>query len=185
MKIINLILTLAVIGVGYLLFKTINEPIQFNKAKEQREDLIHDKLLYIRDVQMAYKEINNKFCATFDSLAMFVKNDSLLVTKVIGDPDKVDSKVRYITTKIPVSDSLSHAIFKVENLAKIPNVEGEEFLLETATLDKGRIIVPLFQVSTTFPKAFKGLNKKYIDPNGIIKVGSLFEPNYNGNWQGK
>lgn len=188
-RIINLVLTIGVFAAGFFLYKTIQEPIKFNAEYEQRNEMVKEKLKYIRDLQLAYKDVHGSFASTFDSLGMFVKEDSMRIVKIIGDPDELDAQgnpvpvVREII-KIPVRDTLMKDKYPVDQLADIPGVEGEKFSLEKGTLERGRIMVPVFQVVATFPQMLKGMNQKYIDPTQVRKVGSLDEPNYNGNWEG-
>ncbi len=183
MKIVNLVLTLAVFGLGYLLFQTIYEPIAFDKEYNKRNSAVIEKLTYIKDLQLAHKDVHGEFSKTFEGLTKFVNKDSIEVVKVIGDPDKLDAEVTYLVTKIPVRDTLVNKKYPIENLSNIPNLEGEKFALDAGTIERGRIKVPVFQVSTPYTQMLKGLNAKYIDPNSERKIGSLMEPNYNGNWE--
>jgi hypothetical protein len=187
MKVVNVLLAVGILAAGYFLFKSIEEPIVFNKAKKTRYDDVQQKLTYIKDLQLAYKDIYGKFSGTFDSLAIFVQQDSMKITKVIGDPDQLDVygkpvPVTYEISKIPAKDSLMNPKFDVTDLATLPNVEGEKFDMAASIIEKGRVMVPVFEVSATNEQILKGLQKKYIDPNIVRKVGSMTEPNYNGNW---
>ncbi len=187
MKVLNILLSIGVLVAGYFLFRTIKEPIEFNTAKEKRDAAVIEKLTYIQTLQLAYKDVHGQFSGTFDSLALFVQQDSMKITKVIGDPDELDAEgnpvpVTYEVYKIPVKDSLSNSNFDLQDLASIPNVEGEKFSIASSKVERGRIIVPVFEVIATNEQILKGLKSKYIEPNRNIKVGSLTEPNYNGNW---
>ena len=183
MKIVNLVLTLAVLGLGYLLFKTIYEPIAFDKEYNKRNSAVIEKLTYIKDLQLAHKDVHGEFSKTFDDLERFVMKDSIEVVKVIGDPDQLDADVKYIVNKIPVRDTLISKKYDIKKLDEIPFVENEKFSLDASTIERGRIKVPVFEVSTPYTQMLKGLNTKYIDPNKERKIGSLMEPNYNGNWE--
>jgi len=189
-RIINIILTIGVFVAGYFLYRTIQEPIAFNAEFQKRDAAVIAKLKYLRDLEVAYKEVHDDFTASFDSLAIFIRQDSMSIIRIIGDPDELDAlgnpvPVTREVIKIPVQDSLVHPNYGLETLANIPNVEGEKFTLEKAILERGRIKVPVFQIQAEYPKMLKGLNKNYIDPTLVRKVGSLDEPSYNGNWEGK
>lgn len=187
-RILNVILTIGVFAAGYFLYRTIQEPIKFNAEYEKRNDVVIEKLKYLRDLELAYKDEYDHFTSSFDSLAYFVTEDSMSIIRIIGDPDELDAEGNPVPVireviKIPVRDTLMNTAYSPETLGAIPGVEGEVFSLKTATLEKGRIKVPVFEIAATFPQMLKGLNKNYIDPAGVRKVGSLEEPNYNGNWE--
>jgi hypothetical protein len=187
MKIVNLLLAVGVIVAGYFLFRTIKEPIEFNTAKEARYATVIEKLTYIKDLQLAYNDVHGNFSNSFDSLAIFVEQDSMKITKVVGDPDQLDVygkpvPVTYEVRVIPAKDSLVNPKFDVRDLASIPNAEGEKFTIAASKIEKGRVNVPVFEVIATNEQILKGLPAKYIDAGVVRKVGSLTEPNYNGNW---
>ncbi|MEZ5024399.1 MAG: hypothetical protein R2728_14295 [Chitinophagales bacterium] len=120
-------------------------------------------------------------------LAYFVKNDSIEITKIIGDKDELNAdgkkvEVTYEVTKIAVKDSLSNPKFDLSQLGLVPGVEGESFTMDASKIERGRIEVPVFEVSVGFGQMLKGLKAKYIKEEEIRKVGSMMEPNYNGNW---
>lgn len=186
-KVVNIVLTLAVFGVGYLLVQTLQEPIKFKAESEKRDALVIDKLTYIKDLQLAFKDENGHFASTFDSLGLFLANDSMKITKIIGDRDQLDAEgnameVRYEITKIPVKDTLANPLYAATDLASVPGVEGEKFDIETRMLERGRIMVPVYEIGVGYDRMFKGLKEKYIDKSQTRKIGSLYEANYNGNW---
>jgi hypothetical protein len=190
MRIINILLTIGVFVAGFFLYKTISEPISFKREFERRDEIVIDKLKYIRDLELSYKNVHKKFADDFDELVRFVQEDSMSIIKIIGDPDQLDAEGNPVPVireviKIPAVDTLSSNNWPLESLAEIPSVDGETFTLETGELERGRIIVPVFKVTATYPQMLKGMNKSYIDPTLARTVGSLDEPSYNGNWEGK
>jgi hypothetical protein len=189
-RIINIILTLGVFVAAYFLYNTIQEPIRFNAEFKKRNDQVIEKLKYIRDLELAYKDVHDKFAGSFEDLIRFAKEDSMAIIRIIGDPDQLDAYGNPVPVireviKIPVRDTLLNPKWPLESLANIPTVEGEKFSIETGELERGRINVPVFEIAATYPQMLKGMNKNYIDPNLVRKVGSLEEPSYNGNWEGK
>jgi hypothetical protein len=186
-RIINILLSIGVFVALYFLYRTIQEPIEFNAAANARDKQVIEKLTYIKDLQLAYKDHYGKFSATFDSLEYYVMNDTFTITKIIGDKDELDAEgkkvqVTYETTKIAVKDSLMNPKFDLSQLAQVPGVEGETFDMDASKIERGRIQVPVFEVSVGYAKMLKGLKAKYIKEEEVRMVGSLTEPNYNGNW---
>jgi hypothetical protein len=185
MKIINIVLTLIIITLAVFLVKTLNDPIQFDKERTKRMELVKRKMIYIRTLQLAHNDVHNKFASTFDSLRIFVENDSFNVIKMIGDPDALNATVTYQKFKTSVRDSLMNKSFDLKMLDQIPIVEGETFKMETDVITKGKFDVPVMLLEATFPQILKGLNEDFIDVNKTMTIGSLNEPVYNGNWEGK
>jgi hypothetical protein len=72
------------------------------------------------------------------------------------------------------------------NLTALTNVPHSEELysVDAGRVEKGKVMVQVFEISTTYSAVFTGLdaeNKKY-DLNGLLKVGSMDEASLNGNW---
>lgn len=185
MKILNIILTVVVIGLGILLFKTLNEPIKFDKERNKRMEQVKRKMMYIRTLQLAHNEVHNKFASTFDSLRIFVENDSFDVVKMIGNADALDGSVTYQKFRVSVRDSIQNNNFKLASLSEIPLVENESFKMEADVITKGKFDVPVMLIEATYPQILKGLSEDFIDVNKTMTIGSLYEPVYNGNWEGK
>lgn len=75
MKITFRILLIAAICVmGYLCVTSITTPIEFEKAQNQREKAIIQKLIDIRSVELEYQKQNGVFCANTDTLVHFILN---------------------------------------------------------------------------------------------------------------
>ena len=56
--------------------------------------------------------------------------------------------------------------------------------IDAGEIEKGKVIVQVFEISTTYGTIFTGLdakNKSY-NLNSLLKVGSMQEASLNGNW---
>ncbi len=186
-RIINLLLTIGVFAAGYFLVRTIQEPIEFNTELNKRDQQVIEKLSYIKELQLAYKGEKGQFAGSFDSLAHFVEYGEMKITKIIGDRDELDEEgnpvpVTYEIITISVKDSLKNAKFALDKLAIVPGVENEKFNIQASKIERGRISVPVYEVGITYAQMLKGLKTKYIEAELERKIGSMIEPNYNGNW---
>src|SRR5690606_4313363 len=72
--VVNLVLWIIIFVLGYFTFMSVYGEIQFNQLKEKRYSQVIDKLIDIRDTQLAYKQVNGKFTDSFDELVKFVDN---------------------------------------------------------------------------------------------------------------
>ena len=70
--IVQIVLVLAVIFLGYTLYEIIQEPIRFEKIKNRRYSKIKERLEHIRDAQKAYRAEYNEFAGDFNTLVAFV-----------------------------------------------------------------------------------------------------------------
>lgn len=66
----------------------------------------------------------------------------------------------------------------------VPFSGGDEFRMQAGVIEKNKVNVNVFEVSTTLEKVFTGLETKNenIKLTDEIKVGSMNEPITTGNW---
>lgn len=82
-----LILPACIAGLVYLLVDSIQQPVRFNKVKAYRESVAVQRLKDIRDLQVAYKNVNGKYVSTVDSLKKFYNEGKIKVVMQIGSKD--------------------------------------------------------------------------------------------------
>ena len=82
-----LILPLVIVGLTVALVKSIMEPVDFNKHKAYRESVAVQRLKDIRDLQVAYKNVNGKYSSTIDSLKLFYNEGKMKITMQVGSKD--------------------------------------------------------------------------------------------------
>ena len=56
--ILQIVLWIACIVLGYLIYQSVNAPIEFNKVRKERFSEVITKLKDIRNAQEAYKSVN-------------------------------------------------------------------------------------------------------------------------------
>ena len=93
-----LILPLCIAGLVYLLVDSIQQPVKFNKIKAYRESIAVQRLKDIRDLQVAYKNVNGKYVSTIDSLKKFYNEGKIEVVMQVGSKD--DSLAMANTKKV-------------------------------------------------------------------------------------
>ncbi len=82
-----LILPLIIVGLTYALVKSVMEPVEFNKHKDYRSEIAIQRLKDIRDLQVAYKNVNARYSSTIDSLIMFYNEGKMQITLQVGSKD--------------------------------------------------------------------------------------------------
>ena len=93
-----LILPLAIVGLTWATVKSVMEPVEFNKYKAYREGIAVQRLKDIRDLQVAFKNVNGKYSSTIDSLKLFYNEGKMKITMQVGSKD--DSLAMANTDKI-------------------------------------------------------------------------------------
>ena len=58
------ILPVCIAGLVYLNVKSISEPVEFKKHREYRESVAVQRLKDIRDLQVAFKNVNGRYSPT-------------------------------------------------------------------------------------------------------------------------
>ena len=82
-----LILPLCIAGLVYLNVNSISEPVKFKKHREYRESVAVQRLKDIRELQVAYKNVNARYASTIDSLQQFYNEGKMKITLQVGSKD--------------------------------------------------------------------------------------------------
>ncbi|TLX71509.1 hypothetical protein E9993_20365 [Labilibacter sediminis] len=206
--VIQIVLIIAIVGLGYFCYDSINSVIEFNRIQKVRQDINIDKLKDIRTAQVAYKTVNEKYTGNFDTLINFVKTDSLLLIKKEGslsdsllEAGWTEEKalklgmIKRDTILVSVLDSLFTNNYPIDSLRYVPFVEGEEYELGSGVVQTGSgVKVQVFEAKIHNNIYLDGLDKQEIinlndkalklEKYPGLKVGSLEETNNNaGNWE--
>ena len=207
--VLQISLFIVAVVLSIFIYKSIKEPIDFEKAKKVRYEVTVEKLKDIRKAQLAYKDVYGRFTGSWDTLINFVMNEKVINVRKVGELN--DSMVEAgITEKkaiemgLIVRDSVRvaalEAIFgagyDAKNLKYIP-VPGEptEFHLgATVVITGSGIGVPVFEAKAHNNVILRGLNPQLIinlndqrranEKYPGLLVGSLTETTNNaGNWE--
>ena len=201
-KQIALILIPLNIILAYFVYNSINSEVEFQKIAKVRIAENVQKLKDIRAVQIAYKSKYKGFSDDFDSLMVFLNADSLAVIKSEGEaPDSltelqalhvglISRDTVYVAAKSHIfnADYLTtrdeNYPLDLEQLRYIPYTKNKSYEIDAGSIEKGKVIVQVFEVSAQYGDVLIGLdaeNKKY-DLQGLLRVGSMSEASLNGNW---
>ena len=184
-----LILPACIAGLAYALVASIMEPVHFEKHREYRKGIAVQRLKDIRELQVAYKNVNGKYTADVDSLIMFYKDGKMKVVMQIGSQDdsvavantkalkrrkprikpeemlklynQGQSLVFKIENEVAVRDTLfnDRENFVVDSLAFIPFC-GDSIIMASTVKKVSGVNVPLFEASMPYKSLLKGLNNQ-------------------------
>jgi ABC-type multidrug transport system fused ATPase/permease subunit len=186
---VTIVIFVGAIGLSYLNYRSIKDPVDFKKERERRYKHVVQRLKDLRSIQLAYKNSYGKYTANYDTLLNFLKTDSFRVVKAIGNvPDAMTEMealeagiISRDTLLYSVADSLFNrvnlanrvGVLFIDSLPYVPFTNAVKFTMETAIIEKGSVKVPVFQI----------VDSKPFDKKLVMQVGSLTEPSTSGNWE--
>ena len=103
--IIEVVLLAGIVFLVIANYKSIMEPLNFNKQKDYRESVAIERLKDIRTLQVAYKTVNGKFTSTVDSLKMFYETGEMPIVLQIGSNDDSAAVAHTEQVKRPTAGS--------------------------------------------------------------------------------
>jgi hypothetical protein len=210
MKIVlQILLFIVAIVLTYFIYDSIQQPIDFKKAKEERYSTTVKRLKDIRKAEIAYKEVYGQFTGSWDTLINFVINDSVRNVRKIGE--LTDSMIeaglsekKAIQLGLLIRDTIRESVveaifgksFDATQLKMVPvsGAPSEFHLGATIIITGSGIGVPVFEAKVHNNIVLNGLdpqllinlndqrrtNEKY--PG--LRVGSLTQTvNNSGNWE--
>ena len=200
-KTVQLLLWPVIIILAWLVYRSPISLKEFQEETNFRKSAVIQDLKDIRTAQIAFKDKYRVYADDFNSLLSFVKNDSLAVVKAIGEtPDSLTEDQALLagiisrdTVFVPVYQTIynqdyldtrdSRFPFDLEKLQMVP-FSDETFNIESGNIEKGKVVVQVFEVSTTFGTFLNGLDatNKGIDLDNTLRVGSMSDASINGNW---
>lgn len=202
-KVIQIVLVVVIIGLAYVLVDQILTPMKFQTAKSTRETAVIERLKDIRIAQRAYKQVNQKYAPSFDSLIYFVLNDSLTFEKAIGSADDSVAVAKGLVKKETFKMAAIDTIFgakklspdQIKSFALIPYGNGTKFIMDAGTFTtESKVVVPVFECKAPYKDFLSDLDmqelvnlideRKTFEKYPGLKVGSMTEAtNDAGNWE--
>lgn len=206
--ILQIVLLIVILGLSYAIYESIMQPIRFQEKQKIRSTAVIDRLKSIRDVQVAYRNINERYTGSFDTLIDFLKTANIPVVKMEGsltdsliEAGVTEAKalamglIKRDTIYVPAKDSLVKKGFNPDSLQYVPYTDKAKFEMGAGILTTGSgVKVQVFEAKVPNSVFLNGLDHQEIinlndrarklDRYPGIKVGSLEEANNNaGNWE--
>ena len=80
-NVLKVVLLFVAIGLAYICYRSIKNPIDFQEVKTSREELVIKRLVDIKKAQEEYFTQNKKYAADFETLIDFIKNGRMGIVK--------------------------------------------------------------------------------------------------------
>ena len=197
LNVIKLVFVALIAVAAYMNYDSIQSKIELEKEIKKRNKVVQTKLEKIRDAQIEYKKLKGEYAGSFNQLLDFLNNDSLIIVYSEGEvPDSLlGQEARALelgiivrdTTKVPVRQELFKEDFDkiVKDMNIVPYSDGVEFEIAAGEIEKGKVMVKVFEVKTQYKNVYNGLDLKNegVDLDAYIAIGSMEEPTTNGNWK--
>ena len=205
--VLNIALWGLIIFLGYQTYMSIYNPILFNQEKNKRYAKVIDKLIDIRDAELAHKQVTGKFTDNFDELIKFIesakytitqrRDSSVLdaaLTKQFGVDMFKDIVIIDTLGFVSVKDSLFKNSDRYKTMMDVPvGKPGSKFNLRAGFIEQSDVNIPVFEASVAKDIILYDLDRDLViqenqvvsvdGVNGnVLKVGSMEEVNTNGNW---
>lgn len=194
---LKILLSIVIVVLGYLIYQSIMQPVEFNREKAQREARVVQRLIDIRDAQLLFRQDHGEFANSFDTLLAYIRTGEIPVVSIIPDPDDttftktITDTLRYVS----VVDSLykHRRGFRLDNLPIIPFSKQDTFEMDAGKIVRGGVNVSVFEAKATFAQYLQGLDEQrvanviahmeQIERYPGLRVGSMTEPSTDGNWE--
>ncbi|MDN3493684.1 hypothetical protein [Winogradskyella bathintestinalis] len=202
--VINILLWALIIFLGYMTYMSVYKEIQFNTLKEKRFAVVIDRLIDIRDAQLAYKDVNGTYTDSFDKLIKFVetgkvpitqRRDTLVLdeerTKAFGGVETMKTETLIDTLSYySVKDSIFGGSDRYKNMMNVGvGKEGATFEMKAGKLDEFSVFEASVDKAVILDDQEKYLiekEKQVVSVDGVngpsLKVGSMDEVFTKGNW---
>lgn len=197
LNIVKIVFVALIAVAAYMNYDSIQSKIELEKEIKKRNQIVQERLENIRDAQIEYKKLKGEYAGNFNNLLDFLNNDSIILVYSEGEvPDSlIGQEARALelgiiirdTTKVPVREELFKENFDkvVKDMNIVPFSDGVEFEIASGEIEKGKVMVKVFEVKTPYKNVYNGLDLKNegVDLDAYIAVGSMEEPTTNGNWK--
>ena len=205
--VIQLVLWIVIIFLGYLVFNSVYQPIKFNEVKEARYAKVIENLKDIRDAELAHRTVTGEFTGSWENLVRFIdtaqftltqRRDTTVMDEEYRKTYGVDRRIEIVVIDTlgykSVKDSLFKGTDRYKTMMNVP-IKGVDakFQLDAGTVDKSGTQIPVFEAKVAKEVILFDQDPDLVNQeeqvvsvdnvNGpFISVGSMEEVNTSGNW---
>lgn len=177
------VLWIIVAGLGFWLYKIIQDPVQFEEDYDARFKMTTERMEDVRIAQGFYFKSKGEYAGNFDDLIASIKNDLITEIVINGNADDTSIVTTYDTLKYYINDKIElSTTSNADSLRKIP-LTGEDFEMQAGILKLQRVKVPVYEVRAPKVKYLKNLKSEYWSLKDDLVMGSVVEATDKGNWE--
>lgn len=167
-RIIEILLAVVILYMGYRLYDSIREPVQWQNEKAKRYTAIKKELLAVRDAQIVYKGEHGHYAKNFVELRYFLAKG-----KIKKYAKNIPAKAKTVPfTLVSPADSVFGKGYDVYGLGFVPfNKARQTFSINIITTNG----IEYMEVADPDP----------FDPDEPLSIGSTVEPTLRASWENK
>ncbi|MFN3801866.1 hypothetical protein [Belliella pelovolcani] len=189
-RILSIVFLLGALGLGYMLYDSVDSVVEAEKEIARTEARIIEKLQMLRDAQIAYIASNGEYAGNWEDLKKFIEDGEIWLvqrkeTTKLLEYGKEETTVTFDTLgSIGVMDSLfnerKYPNFNLEALNVVPGSGGKTFEFFADKVERNQREIPVFEIRDPDPiNPKRRLNNK----EKALRVGSRNDSSTSGNWE--
>jgi hypothetical protein len=189
-RILSIVFLVTALGLGYLLYKSVDDVMQQEKLIAATEARIIEKLQMLRDAQVAYLASNGQYAGSWDELKKFIQEGKIWIVQRTEKTKLLEYGKEEITVSLDtlgsvmVMDSLfnerRYPNFNLENLHIVPGSGGKQFEFFADKVERTQRQIPVFEIRDPDPiNPKRRLNNK----EKALRIGSRTDSSTSGNWE--
>ncbi len=193
-RILTIVFAISSLGLAYYLYYVIDSSISEAKRIERMEAAIIDKLKMVREAQLAFKAVNNKYTSDWDQLMAFIDTGSFYITErtetIITLDYGADSTYVEIDTlgTVLVKDSIfgpdKYPNFQLSQLPFVPGINPPvKFNMWAEKITKAGVLVDVVEVVNPQPVNPDRDEENEYNSKKPLRFGSRSTVTTAGNWE--
>lgn len=189
-KVLSLVFFAIAVGLGYLLYKSVDNVVEQEKRIALIEAATIEKLQMLRDAELAYQASNGKYADNWNDLKNFIQNGKIWIvqrteTTKLLEYGKEEITVTFDTLgSVAVMDSLfnerRYPEFNLETMATVPGSGGKLFEFFADKIERNNYQINVFEIRDPDPI---NPDRKLNNNEKALKVGSRTDASTEGNWK--
>jgi hypothetical protein len=189
-KILSVVFLIVALGLGYMLYQSVDSVMEEEKRIARTEARIIEKLQMLRDAQIAYQSSHGEYADNWNDLKNFIEEGDIYIvqrteTTKLLDYGKEETTVTFDTLgSANVMDSLfnerKYPDFNLDALHIVPGSGGKQFEFFADKIERSGREIAVFEIRDPAP-----INpERRLDNNErALKVGSRTAASTSGNWE--
>jgi hypothetical protein len=189
-KILSIVFLLVALGLGYMLYESVDSVMEEEKRIARTEARIIEKLQMLRDAQIAYQGTNGEYASNWNDLKNFIESGEIFIvqrteTTKLLEYGKEETTVTFDTLgSVPVMDSLfnesKYPDFNLETLHVVPGSEGKQFEFFADKIERSGREISVFEIRDPAPI---NPDRRLNNNEKALRVGSRTDASTSGNWE--
>ncbi len=189
-KILSIVFLAVALGLGYMLYDSVDSVMEEEKRIARIEARIIEKLQMLREAQIAYQGAHGEYAANWNDLKNYIQNGDIYIVQRTETTELLEYGKEEITVtfdtlgSVPVMDSLfnnnKYPDFNLEALAVVPGAEGRQFEFFADKIERSGRQIGVFEIRDPAPV---NPNRRLNNNEKALKVGSRTDASTSGNWE--